>query len=236
MSSKSHIVVIAIISSILISAVLEDEILWGRERAGIRDEVERTPMGVLLSMMGGLKELVADILWIKVDDYFHHHIDPSGKGATLLGEKDIMPIIRLQTWLDPHYVKAYVIGGWHLAFNLNRVPEGIRFLEEGKRFNPNEPLIWMELSRIYFFKLKDYAKARYCAVRAMRLSRDKDELASSLWLISRSYGKMGKEKEASFYEKALERVAGKGYVERSLREALEEAEREHEHEHGEHSR
>lgn len=225
-----------ILSFTIISAALEGEILWGRERAGIRDEMLRTPTGVILNMIGGLKEFVADILWIKVDDYFHHHLDPSGKGATLSGEEDIMPIIRLQTWLDPHYVKGYYIGGWHLAFNLDRVEEGIKFLEEGIGFNPKEPLLYLELSRICFFKTRDYRRARYYAVKAARLSRTKDELADSLWLLSRSCERIGRKEEALFYGKALERVAGKGYVVESLRKALEEAEHEHEHEHGEHSR
>ena len=60
----------------------------------------------LLASVAGLREMVAGILWIESDEYFH------------TGQFDaILPVIRLLTWLDPRQIEVYSTGAWHIGYN-----------------------------------------------------------------------------------------------------------------------
>jgi len=54
----------------------------------------------------GLKEVVAGLLWVRADEFFH-----SGNYAA------VIPIVRIVTWLDPHQIDVYDTGAWHLSYN-----------------------------------------------------------------------------------------------------------------------
>ena len=115
-----------------------------------------------------LRALIADLLWIRVDDYHHH------------GQHyKILPLLTTVTSLQPKFIVAWTIGGWHMAFNIYHeaktpeekekwLKEGIDFLKKGIIKNPDVYYIYFETAWIYFFKVHDYANAINYLKRAAR--------------------------------------------------------------------
>jgi tetratricopeptide (TPR) repeat protein len=125
--------------------VAEDILLQGEFLSGV--------------VMGGFKGIASDILWIRADEYWHR------------GEwHRAMPMYRIITWLQPHFVEAWSLGGWHLAYNMSVytkdkkqsqtfIKEGLEFLREGITKNPGIYDLYFELGWTYFHKLEDYDNA-----------------------------------------------------------------------------
>ncbi|HPZ09516.1 MAG TPA: tetratricopeptide repeat protein [Candidatus Eremiobacteraeota bacterium] len=90
----------------------------------------------------------------------------------------MLPILRLITWLDPGFIKAYDFGGYFLAINLDKPEDGIAFLEEGIRNNPESYDLYQGLAFIYFNKMKDYPQAIRCAKRALDITLKVDYTSS----------------------------------------------------------
>jgi hypothetical protein len=112
----------------------------------------------LLASVSGLRQMVAGILWVRSDTYFHE------------GQFDaILPLIRLITWLDPKQLEVYSTGGWHIAYNFtdeqNRsdrryIPLALRLLEEGVQQNKETFRLYHESGWLYHHKIDDdYGKA-----------------------------------------------------------------------------
>ncbi|MCH8273168.1 MAG: hypothetical protein IH851_00045 [Armatimonadetes bacterium] len=107
----------------------------------------------LLASVGGLRQMVAGILWVRSDQYFHS------------GQFDaILPLIRLVTWLDPRQMEVYATGSWHIAYNFtdeqNRsdrryVPLALALLSEGVEHNQSSFRLFHETGWIYYHKVND---------------------------------------------------------------------------------
>ena len=107
----------------------------------------------LLASIGGLREMVAGILWVESDEYFH------------TGQFDaILPVIRLVTWLDPRQIEVYSTGAWHIGYNFtdeqNRsdrryIPLALRLLEEGVQNNQNTYELFYDTGYMYWHKIDD---------------------------------------------------------------------------------
>ena len=80
-------------------------------------------------IVGGFKGLAADLLWLRIDEYSH-----SGQWYKLL------PIFKIVTFLQPKFIMAWSVGGWHMSFNMYHyakskkekdewLKEGIKFLK-----------------------------------------------------------------------------------------------------------
>lgn len=177
-----------------------------------------TPQSLLANILGESRTLMADVLWIKVDKYFHTH--QHGKlheqekehreGEGHLEEvevTEIMPLIRLITWLDPHFIKAYRVGGWHLSFNLDRAEEGKKFLKEGINNNPSKYELYYDLGWVYFTIERDYINAaRYLEEARARRVEDKYEHKSVLVMLASSYEKMNQMEKAYLLWREAARV------------------------------
>jgi len=106
----------------------------------------------------GLQEVVAGLLWVRTDEFFH-----SGNYEA------IVPMVRMITWLDPHMVDVYSVGAWHLDYNF--VDSGqradhryfvpaVKFLEEGIANNPTIFDLYFDLAFVhYYLKAGDFVKA-----------------------------------------------------------------------------
>jgi len=66
------------------------------------------PTMAIVAAMGGFRTVAADILWMKVDQMW----DGGNWWA-------LPPLLESVTQLDPHFVLAWKVYGWHLAYNLN---------------------------------------------------------------------------------------------------------------------
>lgn len=110
----------------------------------------------------GFRKLVADMLWLKVDEYWHLGL-----------AQRMLPMMETVVALDPHFIEAYALGAWHLAYNVSLlfpsaeekmkyINQGIRLLEKGIKSNPRNSKLYTELGYTFYFrKLSDWDKAVY---------------------------------------------------------------------------
>lgn len=141
----------------------------------------------------GFRKLVADMLWLRVDEFWH-----LGLASRML------PMMETVVALDPHFIEAYSLGAWHLAYNvtvtvhsveekMKYIDQGIGLLEKGIKNNPRSSKLYFELGfTMYFNKLKDWEKAAYYLGEASKYEHES-------W-VERSYvlalERMGEEEKA----------------------------------------
>jgi hypothetical protein len=116
-------------------------------------DVTATPFQALVPALLGFRQLAASLLWVKTDDYFHR------------GEyRPILRMVKLITTIDPHQIDVYATGAWHMAYNFmdkRLIPEGLAFLAEGVKNNPNIYDLHFESGYTNYDKTKDFPKAIY---------------------------------------------------------------------------
>ena len=150
----------------------------------------------LSNMFFGFRKMAANLLWLKCDEYFH------------AGENHLMvPTIRTVVALDPLFVDAYLIGAWHLSYNIpaklsptpeaqktwndryqayvgpreSFIYEGIELLKDGIRNNPRNFKLYFDLGfAVYEEKLQDHANAVKYLQEAVRY-RHEPFVARSLY-------------------------------------------------------
>lgn len=114
--------------------------------------------------------------------------------------KEIIPWLYYAAEVDPHNVQAYVLTGFYLCSRLGKVDEGIDFLREGLKKNPESWEIYAELGRIYFQYRKNYeASAQYlfeAIVLMQKEPHDKFQERYVLSYLARSYVALGRESDA----------------------------------------
>lgn len=139
---------------------------------------------VLATALMGLREVAASLLWLKIEDYFH-----SGE------HEKIAPLIRIITWLDPHFIEAYSSGAWQLAWNSEDwrlIPSAEEFLKEGIKNNPDKYELYADMGWLYYDKVKDYEKAIEWYKKAAALPSP----PSVKRMLAHSYERAGKIDEA----------------------------------------
>jgi hypothetical protein len=128
-----------------------------RERLGLTKvaPLENAPpvLAFTTVALGGFRGLIANALWIRLND--------------LQEEDKFFEMVQLSDWitkLEPHFVQVWLMQGWNMAYNISvkfKDPEdrwrwvqrGIALLrDEGLKYNPDEALIYRELS--WFFQHK----------------------------------------------------------------------------------
>ncbi len=139
------------------------ELLRDGKLIGVTGVIDWQKEGVgahLGALILGFRTAVADLLWLKVDEYWH-----AGDLHRML------PMMYTVVRLDPHFIDAYSIGAWHLAYNavaavrtekekLEYIQRGIEFLKDGIEKNPFDYRLYFELGySIYYVKLQDFANA-----------------------------------------------------------------------------
>jgi tetratricopeptide (TPR) repeat protein len=133
-------------------SLLEGEIEWANPEVSAN-------VGALVL---GFRKLVADMLWLKVDEYWHRGL-----------VQRMLPMMETVTTLDPHFIEAYALGAWHLAYNVTvlfhtaeerqkYIDQGIGLLKKGIKNNPRSSKLYSEMGfTMYFRKLGDWEKAAY---------------------------------------------------------------------------
>lgn len=121
------------------------------------------------ALAGEFRTVAANLLWIKADKYHHEFIAHGGNWSQ---NKDILPLIRLITDLDPYFVEAYLTGGWILATGLDLPDEAVRFLKAGILSNPNSSELHEGLGTLYAGRLGEPHEGLKHLERALSLARD----------------------------------------------------------------
>ena len=108
------------------------------------------PTAAVIAALGGFRTLAADLLWLKVEHVWH-----GGAWWALL------PLLEGVTELDPHFLTAWKVYGWHCAYNLHAESEtvvdrrywlnrGLEILERAVEANPKSWEMIFELGWTYF--------------------------------------------------------------------------------------
>ena len=126
------------------------------ERLRFTGAVSDAPPAVAFTTMamGSFRGLLADILWLRSEQ--------------LKGKKNYFEMVQLARWitdLQPNYSGGTVYLAWNLAYNISVtssdyedrwywVNEGIKLVrDKALLYNPDDPLLYRELSWIYLHKL-----------------------------------------------------------------------------------
>jgi len=170
----------------LLACVAGSQALVDQYRLAVNDEAGVTfsvAAVVVRSFLGEVRGLAADFLWLRVDEYQHRR---RIIGGSLLQQDDeaLMPLVRLITWLDPHFVDAYALGGQWLAFHFSHPQQAVAFYEEGIRNNPNDFDLHTGAAWVYWRWLHNYGRATVLARDAAGLAGDDLERFQSLWLVA----------------------------------------------------
>lgn len=112
-----------------------------------------------LVAIGGLRGVAADLLYLKADEFWQER-----------KWKEMLPLYRAITVLQPNYVDYWSIAGFHIAWNLSFAAEteeekqkymqqGIEFFKEGISYNPDVYKLYFDIAFTYDHKLKNYDEA-----------------------------------------------------------------------------
>lgn len=154
-----------------------------------------TPMGLLMEALGEMRYTLAAFLWVKVDIYHHEMTD---EGQDWRKNTEIIPMIRFVTILDPQFASAYDFGGYHLAINLGRADEGLKFLSEGLRNNPKNHDLLQTMGFVCFH-LKRYAQAVIYLKRVLPEQTQRIDRLNTLRLLTHSWIRLGEKTKSLYY-------------------------------------
>jgi hypothetical protein len=104
------------------------------------------PTPAVIASLGGFRTMAADLLWLKAEHVWH-----TGSWWAML------PILEGVTQLDPRFIAAWKVYGWHAAYNLHAESEtmadrrywleqGEKILERGVLANPDTYEMYFELA------------------------------------------------------------------------------------------
>jgi len=150
------------------------------------------------ALAGEFRSVIANVLWIKVEAYHHEYIRTN---TDWRADKNVLPLIKIITDLDPHFVEAYLCGSWMLCKGLRRTHEGLAYLNEGLMNNPSSREINEQFAVLYARDLGHPSKALPYLRRAYELAQDDWDRNRLRRLIKRA-------KEMAAYELAGKPIPG----------------------------
>lgn len=151
--------------------------LYGETRALLSPAIPRLPKSKDLNprvisakmagavFFGGFRGIIVDMTWMYIDHLWHH------------SRFYKLPVLyEFVTAVQPEYIDGWVMGGWHMAYNMSLeipgvttlssqlrkkkelewVMRGINFLKAGALLNPDNAKIYFEIGWTYYHRLKDY--------------------------------------------------------------------------------
>jgi tetratricopeptide (TPR) repeat protein len=165
-----------------------------------RDELVLRSGKLVKAMSLEYTPLVADFYWTRAVQYYGDKRARHDPNFELL-----WPLLDLTTTLDPNLLVAYRFGSTFLSEPSPRGaghPElGIALLERGIHANPDYWRFYQDLGFIYYFELKDYAKASaafeegskhpdaliWMKVMAAKIAAEGESLSTSVFLWNEIY-------------------------------------------------
>lgn len=114
---------------------------------------------VMAALIGGFRKSAANVLWLQSDANWY-----GGRAYRTV------PLARAVVTLDPHFVDAWTVTCWHLAYNMSveakdpneaadLIRQGIEFAEQGLSWNSTRYELFLEIGWTYYDKLQNYARA-----------------------------------------------------------------------------
>jgi len=165
-----------------------------------RDELVLRSGKLVKAMSLEYAPLMADIYWTRVVQYYGEKRARHDPNFELLS-----PLLDLTTTLDPNLLVAYRFGSTFLSEpsprGAGRPELGIALLQRGIEANPEYWRFYEDLGFIYYFELKDYAKASaafaegsknpdaqiWMKIMAARIAAEGESLQTSIFLWNEVY-------------------------------------------------
>lgn len=143
----------------------------------------------IANLFFGFRKVAANFVWLQVDKFWH-----AGQVHRMI------PSMRTTVALDPNFVDAYLLGAWHMAYNITAqlpvTPPRARewnpkykawlgkretyyylatdFLKDGIRKNPRDYRLYFDLGyAVYYQKIKDYENAVRYLSEAVRYPHER---------------------------------------------------------------
>ena len=165
MSGRFKKIILLALAAVLLAGVAPIQQALNRDRKALGltrlEPLDNAPpvLAFTTVALGGFRGLIANALWIRASE--------------LQDEDKFFEMAQLADWitkLEPHYTAVWVNQAWNMAYNISvkfketapgQFPDrwrwvhgGIKLLrDEGLRYNPNEVLIYRELSWFYQHKM-----------------------------------------------------------------------------------
>jgi hypothetical protein len=165
-----------------------------------RDELVLRSGKLLKAMSLEYAPLMADLYWTRVVQYYGDKRARHDPNFELL-----WPLLDVTTTLDPSLLVAYRFGSTFLSEpsprGAGRPELGIELLERGIKANPDYWRFYEDLGFIYYFELKDYAKASaafaegsknpdaqiWMKIMAAKIAAEGESLQTSIFLWNEVY-------------------------------------------------
>jgi len=143
----------------------------------------------IFNLFFGFRKVAANFVWLQVDRYWHQGY-----------MQRMIPLMQTCVLLDPNFVDAYLLGSWHLAYNVTAkmqdTPDAfkqwhpdykacvgeketyyfiaVEHLKNGIRNNPREYRLYFDLGFMVFAeKLKNYGEAVKYLQEAVRQKHER---------------------------------------------------------------
>jgi hypothetical protein len=107
-----------------------------------------------------------------IERQVHPYKDMSHHGVE--DPRQALPLFRLMTFSNPHFVPGYVAGAALLGHQPGKLEEGLRFLREGEANNPDSIEIQTELGELMTVKQRRYDDALVHLKKAIALGAARD--------------------------------------------------------------
>jgi len=155
-----------VVGLLLILAPLQERIHSARPRLFDPEQRVRRasaitigPTAGVIAALGGFRTVAADLLWLRVERAWH--------GGNWWA---IIPLLDAVVELDPHFLLAWKVYGWHCAYNLHVeaqtlvdkrywLQRGLQVLERGVEANPGRWDLYFELGWTYYDRAHDAYRA-----------------------------------------------------------------------------
>jgi tetratricopeptide (TPR) repeat protein len=105
-----------------------------------------------LDFLGGVRQFVAYVLWIRTESIHHAYYGDLG------AEAELIPYYYVISWLDPHYIDSYYTAGLTIFFTGGE-QEAVDFTRQGIAANPDSGDLYASLGDLYL-RQNEYELAR----------------------------------------------------------------------------
>lgn len=141
---------------------------WGGKEKLV-EELMYFPTGNLLKkLVLGYDELVADLVWLRMIQYYGQHRQSDKRYDYLAHILDVL------TDLDPRFIHAYTFGALLLTDDAKNPARGLAILEKGASYNPQDWRLPFMSGFINYVFLADYDRAASYFMRASSLPDSPD--------------------------------------------------------------
>jgi tetratricopeptide (TPR) repeat protein len=130
---------------------------------------------VLLDALGEGKTLMARFLYFRAEVY-HEILDRQGVRHDQ--QKDLLPLLRMVTYLDPSLTETFDVIAWDLWKGWGKAEEALELLDEAVLYNPSSFKLWFRKSFI-LFREKRYEEALPAILQATKVAEDEFDILNA---------------------------------------------------------